>query len=203
LRWINKRLGRRGNWRQQHDDPKGDFAMTAATMATLAPMNQLATRDGLVLDVRAAFAEDEPLLEVFFDAVSDEDRRFRFLAASRHVSHDQLVPLTHVDHWRTESFLAFDRQSGALVASALLACDAQMDTGEIAISIRRDYRGRGVGWTMLDLLASEAQKRGLRRVISIEDRDNHAAIELERENGFVAQGIDGDPHLVLLEKCFA
>ncbi|MCY1671304.1 GNAT family N-acetyltransferase [Novosphingobium sp. SL115] len=176
--------------------------MTGATMATLAPLDQLETRDGLVLDVRPAFAEDEPLLEAFFDAVSDEDRRFRFLAASKHVGHDQLVPLTHVDHWRTESFLAFERQTGALVASAMLACDAQMDTGEAAISIRRDFRGRGVGWTMLDLLASEACKRGLKRVISIEDRDNHAAIELEREKGFEAHGIDGDPHLVLLEKRF-
>lgn len=177
--------------------------MTAATLASLAPMNELVTRDGLVLDVRPAFAEDEALLATFFDAVSDEDRRFRFLAASKHVSHDQLVPLTHADHWRTESFLAFDRQSGTLVASALLACDAQMDTGEIAISVHRDFRGRGAGWTMLDLLADEACKRGLKRVISIEDRDNHAAIELEREKGFEAHGIDGDPHLVLLEKRFA
>ena len=84
----------------------------------------------------------------------------------------------------------------------MLACDAQMYTGEIAISVRADYRGRGVGWTVLDLLASEAQRRGLKRVISIEDRDNHAAIELEREKGFTAHGVDGDPHLVMLEKRF-
>lgn len=176
--------------------------MTETTLAELAEARQFTTRDGLMLDVRAAFAEDEALLEDFFEKVSDEDRRFRFLAASKHVGHDQLVPLTHVDHWRTESFLAFDRQTGVLVASAMLACDAAMETGEIAVSIRRDFRGRGVGWTMLDLIAGEARKRGLRRVISIEDRDNHAAIELEREKGFVAQGIDGDPHLVLLEKSF-
>jgi acetyltransferase len=176
--------------------------MTAATLAELAAVRQFTTRDGLVLDVRPAFVEDEALLEDFFEKVSEEDRRFRFLAASKHVGHDQLVPLTHVDHWRTESFLAFERQSGALVASAMLAGDAAMDTGEIAVSIRSDFRGRGVGWTMLDLIAEEARKRGLKRVISIEDRDNHAAIELEREKGFVAHGMDGDPHLVMLEKSF-
>lgn len=176
--------------------------MTAATLAELAAVRQFTTRDGLTLDVRPAFAEDDALLEDFFEKVSAEDRRFRFLAASKHVGHDQLVPLTHVDHWRTESFLAFERQSGALVASAMLAGDSAMDTGEIAVSIRNDFRGRGVGWTMLDLIAEEASKRGLKRVISIEDRDNHAAIELEREKGFVAHGIDGDPHLVMLEKSF-
>jgi acetyltransferase len=173
------------------------------TLADLAQTTDHTTRDGLALTVRPAYAEDEPLLEAFFDRVTVDDRRFRFLAASKHIGHGQLEPLTHVDHWRTESFLGFDAQNRELVASALLACDARMDTGEIAVSVRADYRGRGVGWTMLDMLAREAQRRGLKRVISIEDRDNHAAIELEREKGFEAHGIDGDPHLVMLERVFA
>lgn len=176
--------------------------MTDNTLRELAPIVPMTTRDGTALAVRAAYAEDEAALASFFDQVDAEDRRFRFLTAIRHLGHDQLQPLTHVDHWRTESFLAFDAASGELVASAMLACDARMDTGEIAVSVRGDYRGKGVGWTMLDLLASEAQRRGLKRVISIEDRDNHAAIELEREKGFEAHGVDGDPHLVMLEKRF-
>lgn len=177
--------------------------MTTTTLAELAPMTQLTTRDGTTLTVRAAFAEDEDALAAFFDQVTAEDRRFRFLTAINHLGRDQLQPLTHVDHWRTESFVAFDAATGELVASAMLACDAQMDTGEVAISIRGDYRGKGVAWSLLDLLAHEAERRGLRRVISIEDRDNHAAIDLEREQGFAARGVDDDPHLVLLEKVFA
>lgn len=176
--------------------------MTCATLAEIAPHRTYETRDGTRLDVRPAYAEDEAALEFFFDQVSDDDRRFRFLAAARHVGHEQLVPLTHCDHWRTESFLAFEHETGALVASAMLACDAAMDTGEIAISIHAAYRGRGIGWAMLEMLGEEARKRGLKSVISIEDRDNHAAIELERERGFVPRAIDGDPHLVLLEKRF-
>ena len=175
---------------------------TPATLAELAQPTEHVTRDGITLMVRPAYAEDASALEAFFDGVSDDDRRFRFLTAVRHVAPDQIESLTHVDHWRTESFVAFDKATGALVASAMLACDAQMDTGEIAISIHRDYRGRGLAWTLLDVLATEAQRRGLKRVISIEDRDNHAAIELEREKGFEARSVDGDPHLILLEKRF-
>ena len=173
-----------------------------ATLADLAPLHTLVTRDGVTLTVRPAYAEDGAALEAFFDAVSADDRRFRFLTAMRHVGPDQIDPLTHVDHWRTESFVAFDAATGALVASAMLAADARMEVGEIAVSIHRDYRGKGLGWSLLDLLAAEAQRRGLKRVISIEDRDNHAAIALEREKGFVAHGVDGDPHLVMLEKRF-
>lgn len=163
---------------------------------------QLVTRSGISLSVRPATEADEATLSAFFDAVSDEDRRFRFFAAGEHVSHEQLDPLLHADHFRSESFLGFDAASGELIASALLACDGGLDTGEIAVSIRSDYKGKGVGWALLDLLAREAQRRGVRRVISIESRDNHAAIELEREKGFVPEPFDGDPTLVVLSKTF-
>lgn len=162
--------------------------------------SQLSTRTGLSLSVRPAAEGDEGVLGSFFDAVSDEDRRFRFLAASEHVSHEQLDPLLHADHFRSESFLAFDDATGELVASALLACDTDLDTGEIAVSIRSDYKGKGVGWALLDFLAGEAQERGVRRVISIESRDNHAAIELEREKGFTPEPFEDDRTLVLLSK---
>jgi acetyltransferase len=176
---------------------------TETTLADRAQPTLHRTRDGITLMVRPACAEDSDALETFFDAVTDDDRRFRFLTAVRHVGHDQIESLTHADHWRTESFVAFDQATAGLVGSAMLACDAQMDTGEIAVSIHRAYRGKGLGWSLLDILAGEAQRRGLKRVISIEDRGNHAAIELEREKGFEAHGVDGDPRLVLLEKRFS
>ncbi len=163
---------------------------------------QLSTRSGITLNVRPATAADEAALAAFFDAVSDEDRRFRFLAAADHVSHEQLLPLIQADHYQSESFLAFDSASGELVGSALLACDKVLDTGEIAVSIHRDYKGKGVGWALLDFLGSEAQRRGVRRVIAIESRDNHAAIELEREKGFVPEPFEGEPTLVILSKTF-
>lgn len=163
---------------------------------------QLNTRSGTVLDVRAASEADEAALRTFFDKVSDEDRRFRFLAAAEHVSHEQLEPLIHADHFQSESFLAFDRANGELVGSALLACDKAMDTGEIAVSIRADYKGKGVGWALLDFLGTEAKARGIRRVIAIESRDNHAAIELEREKGFTPEAFEGEPTLVILSKTF-
>ena len=169
---------------------------------TVASPTQITTRSGVTLAVRQATPEDEARLTAFFDRVSDEDRRFRFLSAGDHVSHQQLEPLIHADHFRSESFLAFDAATGELVASALLACDGAMDTGEIAVSIRNDYKGKGVGWAMLDMLGQEAQRRGARRVISIESRDNHAAIELEREKGFVPEAFEGDPTLVILSKTF-
>ncbi len=171
-------------------------------MTAIDAVNRLSTRSGLVLEVRRAREDDESALAAFFDKVSDEDRRFRFFSAAAHISHDQLEPLIHADHFRSESFLAFDVANGELVASALLACDGALDTGEIAVSVRADYRGNGVGWALLDFLGDQARQRGVRRVIAIEARENHAAIELEREKGFTPEAFESDPALVILSKTF-
>lgn len=162
----------------------------------------LATRSGIEIDVRPATEDDIDILKTFFEGVSAEDRRFRFLAAAAHVSLDQIAPLVNADHFRTESWLGFDKEAGVLIASGLLACDGPLETGEIAISVGSAYRNKGVGWAMLDFLAKQAQNRGCRRAISIESRDNHAAIELEREKGFKPEPMEGDPTLVVLSKTF-
>lgn len=163
---------------------------------------QLATRSGLRIAVRAASEADEAGLSALFDQVSQDDRRFRFFSAGDPVSHEQLDPLLHADHFRTESFLAFDEASGELVGSAMLACDGGLDTAEVAVSIRDDYKGRGVGWALLGFLGDEAQRRGVRRVIAIESRENHGAIEVERDRGFKPEAFEGDPSLVILSKTF-
>lgn len=162
----------------------------------------LSTRSGIEVEVRPATAADEADLVAFFDGVTDEDRRFRFLSAAEHVSHEQLEPLVHTDHFRTESWLGINKASGQIVASGVLACDGPLDTAEVAIAIRADHRGKGIGWAMLDFLAGQAKARGCRRVISIESRNNHAAIELEREKGFVPEAFEGDPTLVVLSRTF-
>ena len=172
------------------------------TTAEIELIPSVKTRAGVVLDVRAAHPADEAMLEEFFDKVSAEDRRFRFLNAKDHIGHEQLQPIVEVDHFRSESFLAFDSASGELVASGMLACDNPLEVAEVAVSVRSDYKGKGVGWAMLDILGSEAKRRGVSEVIAIEDRDNHAAIELEREKGFVPRAFEGDPHLVILSKKF-
>lgn len=163
-------------------------------------LQQIPTRSGKAIAVRPVQTADEPLLEEFFDRVSDEDRRFRFFSAHKHLGHEQLAPLVEVDHQQTESFIAFDATSQQVIGHAMLACDQQLDTGEIAVSVCSSWRGQGVGWALLDVLAEAARTRGLRRVISLEDRDNHAAIELEREKGFTPHGVPDDPHVIMLEK---
>ncbi len=159
---------------------------------------QLVTRTGVVLHVRRARAEDAAALAAFFRQVTSEDLRFRFLTSVREVGADRLAMMTAPDA-RTDSFLALNEQ-GELLATALLAGDPERPRGEVAVTIRSDHKARGIGWTLLDHLVTVARRRGYRVIESLEDRDNQTAIALEREMGFAAIPVEGEPTLLLIRR---
>jgi GNAT superfamily N-acetyltransferase len=161
---------------------------------------KLETRSGVKLNVRPAAPDDEPGLIEFFRHVAPEDLRFRFLTAVRAVGHDLAHPLVAVDHSRTENLLAFDAETGALVATAMVAADPDLERAEVAIAIRSDYKHRGVGWTLLAHASDYAAARGIKRLESIECCDNREAISVEKEMGFTARSYPGDATLTLVAK---
>ncbi|PZU64807.1 GNAT family N-acetyltransferase [Sphingobium sp.] len=63
----------------------------------------------------------------------------------------------------------------------------------MAISVRRDRKAQGIGWSLLRHAAQIAHARGILRMQSIESRNNHEAIEVERDLGFTARPYPGDP----------
>lgn len=159
---------------------------------------ELTTRSGFRFQVRPACPSDESALGEFFRHVSRDDMRFRFLSAVREVGPERLAEMTQVDHDRTEDFLALDGTT--VIASAMLAVSPDRERGEVAIAIREDLKGRGIGWTLLEHVARYAQARGIKTIESIESRENHAAINLEREMGFVSTACPDDPTLAILQR---
>ncbi|MCC6205277.1 MAG: GNAT family N-acetyltransferase [Hyphomicrobiales bacterium] len=158
------------------------------------------TRAGINMHVRPVRPQDEPALAEFFHHVSPEDLRFRFLAGVRELSHDRLAAMTNVDHQRSENFLAFAEDGETIIATAMLACDDTLERGEVAISVRADFKHKGVAWELLRHVARFAEAKGVKVLESIENRENHEAIELEREQGFVAESFPDDASLVLIRK---
>ena len=154
-----------------------------------ATTSRLATRGGYEFLVRPVEPADEGALAAMFDRVAPEDLRFRFLTAFKHVSPGEIHLLTHVDHKAKESMFAIDG----------IGKEAGGEAAEVAISVAQASRGLGIGWTLLAHVATLARQRGLKRLYSLESRDNHDAINLEREMGFAARPYPDDPTLVLIE----
>lgn len=160
----------------------------------------LTTRTGFRFHVRSATPADDGTIAEFFTHVTREDLRFRFLTAINVVGPSQVAALTHIDHHRAENFLAFTEDGSMMIATAMLACDAAFDHGEVAIAIRSDQKHKGISWELLAHVARYAEEIGVHTLESIESRDNHAAIELERDMGFTAEEYPGDPTLVLVSR---
>ncbi len=160
----------------------------------------LTTRGGLDVHIRPARPDDDDALSAFFAGVTREDMRFRFLTALKTVDHDRLVSMTHVDHRQTENFLAFAKGRPEIIASAMLACTDDMSKGEVAIALLPGFKKKGLSWELLEHVAHFAEDKGVKILESIESRDHHAAIEMEREMGFTATSYPGDASLVLVRR---
>ena len=106
--------------------------------------------------------------------------------------------LVNVDHPRTENFLAIEHQTGLIIATAMLVCNQTLTSAEVAIAIHANFKQRGISWTLLDHIARFAVAKGITRLESIESRDNHEAIDLERERGWTASPFRDDPTLIVL-----
>lgn len=157
------------------------------------------TRSGFEFHVRPVAPSDEEGLAEFFHHVTKDDLRFRFLSPIPEVGKEMLSYLINVDHDHKEDFLALDIDDKTIIASAMIGANEDKSVAEVAIVVHSDYKHRGMSWTFLDYVVDEARRSGIKKLQSIESRENHAAIELEREMGFTAKSCPGDATLMLLE----
>ncbi len=134
--------------------------------------------------------------------MTPEDLRFRFLNTVREVGHDQLVAMTKIEDRQTENFIAFTEDGKTIIAAGMLACDAALEKGEVAIPIRREYKHTGVGWELLRHICKFAESKGVKAVESLEDRQNHEAIEIELDQGVEVNECSDDARLVVLRRTF-
>jgi len=158
----------------------------------------LTTRGGFRLHVRIGQPSDVDFLADLFRHVSAEDLRFRFMGTAKTLSADQLLTLLDASQGMT-TFIAFD-EAGCPVACCTLADQPDGLSAEVTLSVRSDWKGRGVSWTLLEHVLACAAARGLTRVNSLESGDDIEAINLQREMGFVARLHSADPMEFMLSK---
>jgi acetyltransferase len=151
----------------------------------------LTTRSGTKLHVRPGGSDDRDLLADLFANVSAADLRFRFMGTIKKLSTDQLDALLDPAQGMV-TYIAF-AEGGSAVACCTLAEEPGGQSAEVTLSVRSDWKGRGVSWTLLEHVLACAAARGLRRVNSLESGDDREAINLQREMGFVARLHSAEP----------
>lgn len=157
------------------------------------------TSSGVTIHLRPASIHDAAIVRALYDCLGEEDLAFRFLGPARPVRPDQIIAMLEIDHRSTEHLIAFTAGRSTPVASLLIASDQSLMEAEVAISVAREWRNKGIGWTLLRHAVDLARARGLKRLRSIENRANRDAIEVERAIGFRVSEYDGQSALVLVE----
>lgn len=160
----------------------------------------LVTEHGLRFYVRPVRPDDEAAVARFFERVTPEDLRFRFMSGVDKVNHEQIAMMTRVDYFRTISFLAFDENRREVIAIAMLATDPDRNHAEVALTTRSDMKGEGVSWTLFEHIVRYVRSEGITTLESVECADHEAALRMERELGFTTSVDPNDPTVWIARK---
>lgn len=145
---------------------------------------RLVLRDGWEVLVRPMRPDDEPLLFDFFHHVTAEDLRLRFFSSVRDFSHSFIARLTQLDYARAMAFIALDEQTREMIGAVRIHSDSIYHTGEYAILLRSDLKGRGLGWVLMELIIEYARAEGLKRISGEVLQENTTMLDMCRKLGF-------------------
>ena len=148
------------------------------------------------MTIRPIRPEDAQAHTVFFGRLSPQDVRFRFFSAMRELSPEQTVRLTQVDYDREMAFIAVRDATGETVGVSRLACDMSGHSGEFAVIVQADMKGRGLASHLMRRLIEWGRLRGLQQIEGQILADNHPMLAFIRHLGFSVHRMVDDPEVM-------
>jgi acetyltransferase len=141
-------------------------------------------KDGWRVFVRPIRPEDEPLIHEFLRHVTSHDLRLRFFAQMKEFSHEFIARLTQLDYARAMAFVAFDEITNELLGVVRVHSDSIYESGEYAILLRSDLKGRGLGWALMQMIIEYARSEGLKAISGDVLTENTVMLAMCRSLGF-------------------
>lgn len=143
--------------------------------------------DGRPILLRPIRPEDEPAHADLVGRMSPQDLRYRFHGSTQKLQHHQLARLTQVDYDREMAFIA-TRRDGERGPETLgvvrTSTDADNRRAELAILVRSDLKGTGLGSILLDKIIRYHRARGTGEIGAQVMAENAPMVKLARRFGF-------------------
>jgi RimJ/RimL family protein N-acetyltransferase len=140
--------------------------------------------DGWRIFVRPVRPDDDLLIRDLLAHVSKEDLRLRFFDSIKEFSPQFIARLIELDYARAMAFAAIDETSKETLGVVRLHADASHQSGEYAILLRSDLKGRGLGWSLMQQIIEYARSEGLKRIYGQILQENTVMLKMCRELGF-------------------
>ena len=151
---------------------------------------------GEAMTIRPIRPEDAEAHTAFFARLSPTDIRYRFFSAMRELSPEQTVRLTQVDYDWEMAFIAVRETTGETVGVARLVCDHDGMSGEFAVIVQADTKGKGLASHLMRRLIDWGRSRGLREIVGQILADNHPMLAFIKRLGFEVHRMPDDPEVM-------
>jgi acetyltransferase len=149
---------------------------------------------GQSLLVRPIRPEDERLLSDFCARINATDARFRFYGRDWPIAADELPRYTQIDYNREMALVAFTRPEVGepeILGVARAISDPDGYEAELAVLVRSDIKGHGLGTALTRRLVEYCEKRGLAKLVGRTLPQNVRMVALAESMGFVTKAING------------
>ncbi|MCK9920509.1 GNAT family N-acetyltransferase [Frankia sp. AgPm24] len=146
--------------------------------------------DGGTAHIRPILPSDGPLLRAFWTRLSPQTIYYRYFAARRSLTDEDIHRMTVVDQRRRGALVAMIGDDLVALAHWEGAASGPGEA-EIAFLVQDDQQGRGFGSILLEHLAAAARDRGVRRFDADVLSENRQMIRVFIEAGYtVARTFD-------------
>lgn len=140
------------------------------------------TKNGTRVRVRPLLPEDASYLVDIFEHMSADSRYSRFNQSLNHISPERIrAEAENIAQTKLQiGFIAFADLPDQLDApiGAVRCVDVGDGVAETAVSVRDDMQNQGIGSYLLRLLAEEAKKQGIRKLVATVQNSNKPIIHV-------------------------
>ncbi len=142
--------------------------------------------DGETVFMRPIRPDDEQAYIAFLKSIDQSDLRLRFFSFRTDFSPKFVAALTQIDYARAMSFAAIDEQTGEILGVSRFSADPDFHSGEYAVLVRSNLKGKGLGWLLMRQLIAYAKQEGLVEMYGHVLAGNEHMLSMCRELGFEA-----------------
>lgn len=164
-----------------------DYPSHLARQRTLA--------DGRAVTIRPIRADDGPAEREFFDHLSGDTKRMRFMKYVGTVTDHLIHFYSHIDYDRHMAFVCEAQVDGKprLVGEARYIANPHLRSCEFGVVIADDWHKTGIAGLLMDALIRYANARGFETMEGLVLRENREMLRFVRALGFEVATVVEDP----------
>ncbi|MCX8177976.1 MAG: bifunctional acetate--CoA ligase family protein/GNAT family N-acetyltransferase [Candidatus Bathyarchaeota archaeon] len=148
-------------------------------------------KNGMQVTLRPIKPEDESMLRAFYQSLSEETIRLRFLQSIYQFPRELLTRQCNLDYDREIAIVA-EAEDRKILAMGMLTTDPGRKSGEFAVVVGDRWQGMGLGSKLVDYLVKIGEDMTLEGIYAYISSDNAKMINLCSEKKFKIERINGE-----------